>query len=204
LVFDHPTQKTVQCKMVEQRPHLDGLLSDDCWQQAEEIPLSDKDVPLDPNSHAVVFVAHDAEHLYFAMSIPKVAGLPDDAPVTLGRKHDQDLSRYDRVALHLDIDRDFLTWYTIEIDQRGCVAESCCGDSGWNPKLYVKADNSDSDRWRIEGAIPLRELVPRPPQAGDTWGLAVVRTVPAVRLESWSHPAARQPRPETFGLIRFQ
>ncbi len=26
----------------------------------------------------------------------------------------------------------------------------------------------------------------------------------AVRLESWSHPAAVRPRPETFGVLRFQ
>ena len=96
-----------------------------------------------------------------------------------------------------------MTWYQIEIDQRGCVAESCWNDPAWNPTMYIAAA-ADDDRWRIEGAIPFSELVPRPPQAGEQWGLAILRTVPAVRLESWCHPAAVRPRPETFGVLRFQ
>jgi len=69
--------------------------------------------------------------------------------------------------------------------------------------MYIATD-ADDERWRIEGAIPFSELVPRPPKAGEQWNLAILRTVPAVRLESWSHPAAVRPRPETFGVLRFQ
>lgn len=203
-LLDRPTQKTVNCAATGERPKLDGLLSDTCWQQAVEIPLSGESTPLAGDApHAFVLMAHDGQYLYFAISVPRERGVRKDAVVGLGRKHDQDLSPFDRVALCLDVDRDFVTWYTIEIDQRGCVAESCWGDSSWNPTMPIAAQ-ADDDRWRIEGAIPFSELVPRPPQAGDQWGLAILRTVPAVRLESWSHPAAIRPRPETFGVLRFQ
>jgi hypothetical protein len=148
-------------------------------------------------------MAHDAQYLYFAISVPRARGVRKDGLVGLGRRHDQDLSSFDRVALCFDVDRDFVSWYTIEIDQRGCVAESCWGDSSWNPTMYIAAD-ADEDHWRVEGAIPFSELVPRPPQAGEGWGLAITRTIPAVRLESWSHPAALRPRPESFGVLRFQ
>jgi photosystem II stability/assembly factor-like uncharacterized protein len=202
--LDFATQKTVNCAATSEPPHLDGLLSDTCWQQAVEIPLTPESTSLAADApHAFALVAHDKDSLYFAMSIPRVRGVRTDGVMTYGRKHDQDLSPFDRVALCFDVDRDFVTWYQIEIDQRGCVAESCWNDSAWNPTMGVAAA-ADDDRWRIEGAIPFSELVPRRPQAGEQWGLAVLRTVPAVRLESWCHPAAVRPRPETFGVLRFQ
>ena len=150
-----------------------------------------------------MLLAHDSQYLYFAFSVPRAAGVRKDGVITHGRRHDQDLAAFDRIALCFDIDRDFGTWYTIEIDQRGCVAESCCGDPGWNPTMAVAAQ-ADDDHWRIEGAIQFSDLVARTPKGGEEWGLAILRTIPAVRLESWSHPAASRPRPETFGLLRFQ
>jgi photosystem II stability/assembly factor-like uncharacterized protein len=202
--FYQPTQKIVKCGVATERPKLNGLLSDACWQQAVEIPLSpDSAPPAGDAPHAFALLAHDAQYLYFAVSVPRAGGVRKDGVVGLGRTHDQDLSPFDRVALCFDVDRDFVSWYTIEIDQRGCVAESCWGDSSWNPTMYIAAD-ADEDHWRIEGAIPFSELVPRAPQAGEGWGLAVLRTIPAVRLESWSHPAAVRPAPESFGVLRFQ
>jgi hypothetical protein len=204
LHLDIPTQKAVNCANTSTRPNLDALISDDCWQKAIEIPLTpETNAPPGDAPHAFALVAHDSQYLYFALSVPRAAGAPKDGVMTYGRRHDQDLSAFDRVALCFDIDRDFSTWYTIEIDQRGCVAESCCGDPKWNPNMAIAAQ-ADDDHWRIEGAIPFSDLVARTPKAGEEWGLAILRTVPAVRLESWSHPAAVRPRPETFGVLRFQ
>ena len=53
-----------------------------------------------------------------------------------------------------------MTWYEIDIDQRGCIAESCCDDPGWNPTMGVAAQGDD-ERWRIEGQIPFSQMVPR-------------------------------------------
>ncbi len=39
LVQQWPTQKTVKCAATAKLPKLDGVLSDDCWQKAAEIPL---------------------------------------------------------------------------------------------------------------------------------------------------------------------
>lgn len=202
--FERPNQKAAACKIAAKPPRLDGLLSDSCWQEAKEIPLSESATSLQGDApHAFVMLAYDANCLYVAASVPRVRTLPTDRPKTLGRKHDEDLTRYDRIALLLDVDRDFASWYTIEIDQRGCVAESCCDDARWNPSLSVAAAGDD-ERWRIEVAVPLRELVARPPRGGEGWGLALLRTAPAVRLESWSHPASIPPGPDAFGILRFQ
>jgi hypothetical protein len=204
LRLDLPTQKTVNCANTATPPILEALISDECWQKAVEIPLTpETGAPAGDAPHAFALLAHDSQNLYFAFSVPRAAGVRKDGVMTYGRRHDQDLSAFDRIALCFDIDRDFSTWYTIEIDQRGCVAESCCGDPKWNPKMAIAAE-ADDDHWRIEGAIHFSDLVARPPKAGEEWGLAILRTVPAVRLESWSHPAASRPRPETFGVLRFQ
>jgi hypothetical protein len=187
-----------------ERLTIDGLLSDAGWQEAVEIPLSTNAVPLAGNApHAFVMFAHDAQFLYFAASIPRVPGMPKDGPMTLGRTHDMDLSAYDRIALFLDVDRDGTTWYEIDIDQRGCIAESCWNDASWNPPIAVRAEGDD-ERWRIEGMIPFSEMVPQPPHPGEAWGLAIVRTAPAVKQEAWVPPASTKPRPESFGLLRFQ
>jgi len=197
-------QKTVVCLAAKERLKPDGLLSDVCWQEAVEIPLSTSAVAIAGNApHAYLMLAHDAQYLYFAASVPRVPGLPKDGPMRLGRKHDMDLTAYDRISLFFDVDRDGVTWYEIDIDQRGCAAESCWDDPRWNPKLYIAADGDD-ERWRIEGAIPFTEMVPRPPRVGEGWGLAIVRTAPTVKQEAWIPPASTRPRPESFGLLRFQ
>ena len=188
-------QKTIVCLAAKERLKPDGLLSDTCWQEAVEIPLSTSTVAIAGNApHAYVMLAHDAQYLYFAASVPRVSGLPKDGPMTLGRKHDQDLSAYDRISLFFDVDRDGVTWYEIDIDQRGCVAESCWNDPSWNPPMAVAADGDD-ERWRIEGMIPFSEMVPQPPRVGEGWGLAIVRTAPTVKQEAWIPPASTRPRP---------
>ncbi|HEV8071047.1 MAG TPA: YCF48-related protein [Planctomycetaceae bacterium] len=198
-------QKTVVCLAAKERLKPDGLLSDVCWQEAVEIPLSTSAVAIAGNApHAYVMLAHDAQYLYFAASVPRLPGLPKDGPMTLGRKHDMDLSAYDRISLFFDVDRDGITWYEIDIDQRGCVAESCWNDPRWNPKLLFVAADGDDERWRIEGAIHFSEMVPQPPRVGEGWGLAIVRTAPTVKQEAWIPPASTRPRPESFGLLRFQ
>jgi photosystem II stability/assembly factor-like uncharacterized protein len=203
-IGERSPQKTVVCRTTRQQPDADGLLSDVCWQEAAEIPLSTSAVALAGNApHAFVMLARDAQYLYFAASIPRVPGLPKDGPMRLGRKHDQDLSAYDRISLFFDVDRDGVTWYQIDIDQRGCVAEWCWNDSSWNPAVGVAAAG-DEERWRIEGAIPFSEMVPQAPRPGDGWGFAVVRTAPSVKQEAWIPPASTHPRPESFGILRFQ
>jgi photosystem II stability/assembly factor-like uncharacterized protein len=204
-IAEHAPQKIVVCLSAKERLKADGMLSDACWQEAVEIPLSTSTVALAGNApHAYVMLAHDSEYLYFAASVPRIPSLPKDGPMKLGRKYDQDLSAYDRISLFFDVDRDGVTWYEIDIDQRGCVAESCCNDPRWNPeRLYIAADGDD-ERWRIEGAIHFSEMVPQSPRAGEGWGLAVIRTAPAVKQEAWIPPASTRPRPESFGLLRFQ
>jgi photosystem II stability/assembly factor-like uncharacterized protein len=190
------------CGLARRRPQLDGVLADPCWEAAEEIRLTfgprHKEAP-----PALVFLCRDAQYLYWAAAVPRVAGTAEEGPTNRPRKHDEQLEGFDRLTLHLDLDGDYVTCFSFTVDQRGCTAESCCGDTSWNPKWYVAVD-ADQAHWRFECAIPLRELGPNTPGSGTAWAAAIVRTVPAVDLASWSHPASTVLRPEMFGLMRFE
>lgn len=199
-----PTPHTM-CKIARQRPHLDAVLSDDVWQTALELRLglTTEDREDKQKSPALVMMAHDNRYLYLAGSVPRNGTAPLDSAQMKGRTHDADLTEFDRITIRLDTDRDYSTWYTLEIDQRGWTRDSCHDSTDWNPKWFVAADG-DERRWRFEAAIPLNELVSRKPLPNTTWAIGVTRTIPAVRSESWTSPVSSRPRPDAFGLMKFE
>lgn len=151
---------------------------------------------------ATVLLAWDNEYLYLAAdcrrSVPATTE-PHEGP----RPRDPDLSDQDRVDLLIDVDRDYATYFRLTVDQRGFTGESCFGDKTWDPKWYVAAE-PDNTVWTIEAAVPLKELVAKPPRPGDAWAIGVQRTIPGAGFQSWSQPATPEVRPEGFGLLVFE
>ena len=45
----------------------------------------------------------------------------------------------DHIALRLDVDRDYASYYELLIDSRGWSADRCWGDSAWNPEWFIAA-----------------------------------------------------------------
>lgn len=193
------------CYETGQRPHLDGLLSEPCWADAKEIYLTGSPDGLDETdgSRCLVMFTYDAEFLYVAAKLPRQKDGPREKAQPSGRYHDADLSRFDRISVRLDVDRDYTTWYEFQIDQRGWTAESCWEDRKWNPTWYVAAESDQTD-CRIEAAIPWSELTPTPPRRGATYALSILRTIPTVGLQTWTHPATVRPQPASFGLLKFE
>ncbi|REJ96928.1 MAG: hypothetical protein DWQ29_00535 [Planctomycetota bacterium] len=215
-----------RCRTTAAPPVLDGVLSDSCWQEAEEVYLeeaaaasdnSDQFIGSDrvtedgslvrrrnPDSErALVMLAHDEKYLYFAATVPRREG-QRDAPVQLaGREHDADLTGFDRLSLQLDVDRDYATWYRFDVDSRGRTREACWINQAWNPAWYLAAQG-DSRRWTIEAAIPLEALVPAAPGPRATWSIGISRIMPAEGVQSWTQPAGSVPRGEAMGLLRFE
>jgi hypothetical protein len=213
------------------KPHLDGRLDDALWQQAK--PASLQSVQHDDGDWpAEILLAYDAEFLYIAVRCrvspgaggaaeengdahvkadspmfadPKTGTVPDPktgaAPTR--RPRDGDLSAHDRVEVFLDIDRDYCTYYRLAIDDRGWTNDSCWGDASWNPQWFV-AVRHEKGQWTAEAAIPLDELIGRPPQPHDIWAVGVQRVSPGVGFQSWSTPAAVTVLPEGFGYLLFQ
>jgi hypothetical protein len=196
-----PPKGLARCRRAATPPKLDGRLDDPIWSNAQVIelhsPLKD-----DADWPAIAFLAHDGEFLYLAVHCRQAAGATyksSDAP----RPRDPDLSRHDRVSFHLDMDRDWATFYRLTVDHRGWTGEDCWGDRTWNPQWFVAA-HTDAGDWSAEAAIPWTELADRVPQPKHVWALGVQRIVPGVGLQSWTTPAAVEARPEGFGLLLFE
>lgn len=207
-----PPRPVYPCRFTKTRPVLDGLLSDECWQNADELRLSEKPRTLEENqletegndlSRPFVLLAYDKTNLYIAASIPVKSGLNYPEAPDAGRTYDADLKLQDRLSFAFDIDRDYTTYYQMQVDHRGWTSDRCWIDQSWNPRWYVARDK-DQRHWRTEIAIPLNELVPSAQLKRKTWGFSVVRILPALGLQSWSHPMSSEPRPDTFGLMRFE
>jgi photosystem II stability/assembly factor-like uncharacterized protein len=195
-----PPKPVLPCRRLAARPFLDGKLDDACWQDVKPLVLRNVVGETAKECTTEVWLGYDKEYLYLALRCKHPAN-QYVAPVKV-RPHDADLRPYDRVSLLLDLDRDYSTYYHLQIDQRGCVCDDCWGDLTWNPRWYVAVD-SDAAGWRIEAAIPLIELTAEPISGGKAWACNVVRVLPGRGVQAWSTPADVQPRPEGMGLLLF-
>jgi hypothetical protein len=221
-----PLKPTLECVRANAKPHLDGVLDDPVWRQAKPAALQSAQHD-DGQWPAEVMLAHDDEFLYIAIRCheppsadgseakaqgdspifaeTKIGTVPETkiGTVPVRRPRDADLSAHDRVEVFLDIDRDYCTYYRLAVDHRGWTSDSCWGDTTWNPEWFV-AVRREKGQWTAEAAIPLAELVGRPPQPHDVWGVGVQRVAPGVGFQSWTTPAAVTVLPDGFGYLMFQ
>lgn len=195
-----PPKKHLTCVTASARPTLDGRLDDALWQTGKPVMLRTQSQ--DDAHPAAVVAAWDKEFLYLAISAAKSPSLKyttDDSP----RPRDSDLTQFDHVQIHLDLDRDYSTCYSLAVDSRGFTADACVGDKTWNPNWFVAAAG-DENYWTAEIAIPWTELTSRPPQPRDLWAIGLQRLTPGQALQSFTHPATATIRPEGFGLWIFE
>jgi hypothetical protein len=186
---------TAECRVTSVRPMLDGKLDDECWKYAAALAAK----PADGYAAEARF-AFDDKFLYVAVTCKHPAG--KQAPKADRRERDADLRDHDRVEVLLDLDRDYQTCYRLRVDQRGCVAEDCWGDTAWDPRWFVAVEPTPTG-WTAEAAIPLAELTGTPPAAGHAWAVNVVRVVPGVGVGSWGGPSDAAPTPAAMGVMRF-
>ncbi len=210
------------CRETDQRPKLDGLLNDSCWQSAlasgnvatpsVQLPGGGKN----PDTDLVMF-AYDEEFLYAGVRCQKIEGQYYNTRPQ-ARPRDADLTHRDRVELAFDVDRDYRSANRFVIDHRGWVQESCTGSLGWNPDWYV-SQSDDETTWTVEIAIPLAQMIPARIEPGSTWAFQAARRAyypnnlwndRETNVTEVDH-AARQgiqigleSRPSDFELIRFQ
>jgi hypothetical protein len=196
-----PPKQFARCRLTDVRPYLDGEFDDRCWQAMKPITLDNAVGDTAKQYMTQAAFAYDQEFLYIALKCSHPKG-KQVAPVKV-RPRDADVEPFDRVSILLDIDRDYATYYRLEIDQRGCVREDCWGDVSWNPKWFVAIKSTD-EAWQIEAAIPVGELTGERIAVNSAWAFNVVRILPGQGVQSWSQPADVQPRPEGMSLLIFQ
>ena len=184
-----------KCSRVDSRPHLDGQLTEACWQQT--LPQS---LNVQNGVATRVWLAHDDLYLYLAATCPKRSAttyLAKRRP----RPRDADLSQMDRIQLLFDVNRDYTSWWRFEIDHRGWTSDSLTGDSSWDPQYYV-ATNSDEGAWSVEMAIPLEELGLAAAQ-GQYWAVGIRRIVPKRFVEEWLPSESAGRSLDLLGLVRM-
>jgi hypothetical protein len=196
-----PPRPVAACRSTDRRPYLDAKFDDACWQGVQPLTLRTAIGKLGKQYTSEARLAYDQDFLYLGLSCTHPA--QDHVPPVKVRSRDADLRSYDRVSILLDLDRDYSTYFRLEVDQRGCVREDCWGDRSWNPQWFV-AVRSDKEGWHIEAAIPLAQLTGDKITAGTAWACNVVRTLPGRGVQAWSLPADVEPRPEGMGLLIFQ
>jgi photosystem II stability/assembly factor-like uncharacterized protein len=194
-----PAKPLAYCPKSAARPTLDGKLDDGCWTGAKPMVFTTTAGDLGEYTTKAWF-AYDDEHLYVAVQCNHPAG--KRVPPVVKRSRDMDLRAFDRVSILLDLDRDYQTYFQLQIDQRGCLAEDCWGDRAWDPKWFVAVEG-DETGWTAEAAIPLAELTGAKITPGHVWAANVVRVVPGRGVQAWSAPADAKPRPEGMGLLQF-
>jgi photosystem II stability/assembly factor-like uncharacterized protein len=195
-----PPKPVALCRPVSARPYLDGRLDEACWTEGKPLKFGNAVGDTAREYPTEAWLAFDKEFLYLALRCRHPADR--HVPLVQLRPRDADLRSYDRVSLLLDLDRDYATYFQLQIDQRGCVCEDCWGDRTWNPRWFVAA-HSDQTSWQIEAAIPLAELTGDNVTAGKAWACNLVRVLPGRGVQAWSLPADVQPRPEGMGLLLF-
>jgi tetratricopeptide (TPR) repeat protein len=194
-----PPRPVAVCAQTEMRPNLDGLLEETCWAGK---PLAFRNAMGDTlkTYPTEAWLSYDRDYLYLALRCRQPPG-KYVAPVR-PRSRDADLRGFDHVSLIVDLDRDYATYYRLEVDQRGCVAEDCWGDRSWDPQWFV-AIQSGPASWQIEAAIPLAELSGHRIKPGETWAFNLTRVIPGRGIQAFSTPADVEPRTDGLGLLMF-
>jgi photosystem II stability/assembly factor-like uncharacterized protein len=195
-----PPRPATACRQTSTKPRLDGNFDDPCWQGLQPLTLRNAAEDTTKEYATEARFAYDREFLYIALRCKHPPGQRVE-PVQR-RQRDEDLRPHDRVSILLDLDRDYSTYYHLQVDQRGCVCEDCWGDRSWNPRWFVAVRSAD-DAWQIEAAIPLAELTGEVITHGTVWACNVVRVLPGRGVQGWSLPAGAEPRPEGMGLLFF-
>lgn len=173
------TDIATQVISAKERPHLDGIPNDPLWQQVMEQQQTIKIAKTDGNLMSdTAMIARDDEYIYIYVRCYRNDRFrySDKAAATSSkhlRRRDADLANRDRIAIGIDVDRDLVSAWNLQIDWQGQVHESCAGDKSWNPKMFV-ASHVDDRVWSIECAIAIKDLDAEF-TSGDAWRLNLRR-----------------------------
>ena len=195
------SQRTWPCRRVAQPPYLDGQLDDAAWSEVPAIRLTGESGGSGRPPATEVLLAYDERFLYLAARCARV-GTEIPSPAD-SRQRDADLSQHDRLEWYLDVDRDYVTWWHLIIDDRGWASDRLNQDPTWNPTWFI-ATGADAQHWTIESAIALEALTPEPSVATQAWRIGCQRMVPGRGRQAWSGSPGLPPEPQEFGLLVFE
>ncbi|GAB6167195.1 hypothetical protein JCM19992_31950 [Thermostilla marina] len=194
-----PPKPLILVSRMQTKPYLDGKADEPDWGPPITLaPASGHEGPT-----AVLRFAYDEAFLYLYAECPKAPTVvyppDDDRP----RRRDVDASRLDRIEWMIDLDRDYCTWYLLAVDCRGYPHDALWRFTSWNPDWFIAVDRQ-TDRWRVEAAIPFEAITADFPQSGAAWAMGVRRIIPGWGIESFVETERATITPAMFGIFQFQ
>jgi hypothetical protein len=198
-----------------ERPFLDGVLTDSIWEDAQEIKLTPfvRDA-LDPATgtrrkiitqtdgvSSLTMLAWDDEFIYLAARFERAPEKSNPIELVLNRTYDSEHEDRDRLEFEIDTDRDFGTTFQLTVDESGKTSDRCWMLDKWNPKWFVALD-TDATTWRVEAAIPLSELSATGAKPGDLWNIRLRRVIPGV-LQHELQTGTNSVSTDGAGMVRF-
>jgi hypothetical protein len=146
-------------------------------------------------------VAYDQTHLYVSFECLE----PDpNRIIAVERKYDRDLWDDDYVHVRLDTFHDYRSAYVFTVNALGTRHDMRIGlygaDDSWGCH-WEAAASITADRWYVEIAIPIANLLFDPQQA-STWGLNFGRSERGIQERSWwSFQDSNGGDPRHFGRL---
>ena len=198
-----------------ERPFLDGALTDSIWENAEELLLAPfvrdavdpatgtrrKSLSSGADVSSLTMLAWDEEYLYVAARLQRAPEKSRPVELAMHRSYDAKHENRDRLELEIDTDRDFGTAFQLTVDESGETSDRCWMLDKWDPKWFVALD-SDAGTWRIEAAIPLKELSATGAKPGDLWNIRLRRIIPGV-LQHELQTGTNAVSSDGTGMVRF-
>ncbi|MFN3189778.1 MAG: YCF48-related protein [Aureliella sp.] len=162
----------------EQRPQLDGKLSEGIWKQSTPMPVSSSEpnrsevLSRPSGDSSVIRWSYDEDFLYAGIQCSS-SGRPIPA-APRQRTYDTDLSKMDRVEFHIDTNRDYATSFQFGVAANGETFDRCDDLTRYNPTWYVAVSHQKSGSWSAEVAIA-REALTKTSFPEQIWGITAVR-----------------------------
>ncbi len=155
-------------RTVTGRPKLDGQLPEPIWQSGEALQLKSDWID-DPLSACEVRMVHDSEFLFIAVTSRRsTASSTSNSPRE---------KQAERLTFRFDTDRDYLSWFELQVDESGLTRERCTDLEGWQPEWYFKTRSAEHE-WCFEAAIPISQLQAESYESNDVWAMAIHRSIP--------------------------
>jgi photosystem II stability/assembly factor-like uncharacterized protein len=206
-------RRIIEARHTAEILRIDGELDEPVWKKAAPLTLGDATGKPPPNDRqTAVRLAWNQVYLYLAVTVRTTHGRtgPPRQYEPRGGHLDQD---WPRIECFFDIDRDAATWFRVAVDEIGNWLHASTDDLSWSLPLQAGAFSGawqymiqhDEHGWRLEMAVPMGAILPRPPTAGQVWAIQVVRRPgsdePQVTTQWLAAQPGEQPAPEHFALL---
>ncbi|MEA3401097.1 MAG: sugar-binding protein [Armatimonadota bacterium] len=196
------------CARAEEPPVIDAGADDACWKGA--MVATDFSVLSSGGAQrafrqTTVRAAWDDDALY----LHAICLEPDPATITAEvTTRDGETWMEDAMEVFVQPDPGSAQYYHFIVNARGTLYDERTTDPSYDARARVAARIGD-EAWRVEMAIPWRDLPGAPPRPGEAWGFNVGREHRPAEPTEWSTWSPLEEGlkkfgvPEGFGRLRF-